>query len=956
MLAFDYTPRGQISTATAYSASTPAEALSEITYGYDGFGNLTSEQLSPEPGTSSLAKTVTYGWEWVNQQNRLTGITYPSGREFTFDYTRDGQTWTNAIGRMTGMSEVGGTNNPLIAYTTTGGGRNVKKIWGGSDVTLDYTPSTDPVGPAGFDRFGRVTTMDFQKSDGSTIHKYAYGYDANGNRTYARITQAGHPNDRSFLYGYDNLNRLVHAERGILNSLNNAILPNGKGQAWNLDVLGNWSGGSSDDSLISYTVGPLAGNNPGYDSAKDAWTEKRHDTTDEANRINTLRTEANGEPVENDDFYYDAAGNLVLDDEKFYKYDAWNRVVEVHEKGDYHVDAAGDLAGTDLGDLIATYEYDVLGRMIHKTVSASGDLNTTGDGDYFYYDGHRLLEHHKHDGTSLALYRQYVYGLDYIDEVVAYYDSDETPTDPHFILQDVNYNVVATTSSNGALEQQFTFKPYGERATAQRIESDGTITDILATPSLIATTKAHQGLDHMPEIDGVNNRVRILRPDLGRFMQHDPNETSLVVVDAMLTNAQNAVASASLSAGAQYSDGLSLYGYLGSNPFNGRDPSGLINASPRRMLTEMIGAAVTAYAFGLDAGVYSLLEGGPTAKGLDEALAAFPHLIPGALLGGLVSGATWFSSTGNILGGGIAGGYVTDMMGQGFKQGFVTGAATTAVFEALFAGVGFFAKKIGGWFDSMVVGSGPVGASAGRGGLFWRVARRRGFLGVCFAAGTSVAMHDGTLVPIEELRAGNTVLCRPDADKPQNEGCVVLRTLRRSTDRLMRIVLDDSETLHVTPEHPVWVSGKGWTPAGELKSNDVLETSYGVNTVVRSIDDMPMRKGETIAVYNLEIERHNNYFVGNAGVLVHNANYGCDQLGVILSNRKSFRRWLGSVENTQRPLSQVELDRVLDAAQEYGLSIRQSATDAVGHPGTQWPDPHIHIDDKHINLGPGVTR
>ncbi len=574
MLAFDYTPRGQISTATAYSASTPAEAFSEITYAYDGFANLNSETLDPRPDVTPLfAKTVTYGWQWYQEsagkpkQNRLTDITYPSGRGFSFDYTRDGQTWTNAIGRMTGMSEVGGTNNPLIAYTTTGGGRNVKKVWGGNDVTLDYTT------PNALDRFGRVAAMTFTSGNnpGAPLHMYEYEHDANGNRTSAFIVQAGDISgynwQRSYIYGYDNLNRLVFAECGE-HALEGKIADGGTGQAWNLDVLGNWSGGSSNDSFISYTVGSLAGNDPGYDFGTDTWIEKRHDTTDEANRINTLRTEANGEPVENDDFYYDAAGNLVLDDEKFYKYDAWNRVVEVHEKGDYHVDAAGALAGSDLGSLIGQYEYDALGRRIAKTLGTAESPT-----DYFYYDGHRVLEHHKHDGTSLALYRQYVYGLDYIDEVVAYYDSDDTPTNPHFILQDANYNVVGVTDHEGYLEQQYAYQPYGgylaiEDGTGAGYENEP------ANTAFLALSKGHQGLWFDPETGLYFTPGRYYDPILGRWLQRDPYETGLMLTGGNTWGGYPVAPGVSVDGMGQYGDGPSLYEYILSAPHMGTDPTG----------------------------------------------------------------------------------------------------------------------------------------------------------------------------------------------------------------------------------------------------------------------------------------------------------------------------------------------------------------------------------------------
>ena len=98
---------------------------------------------------------------------------------------------------------------------------------------------------------------------------------------------------------------------------------------WQLDLLGNWSGGTAQDSLVTYTIGSGAGSGPGYDD-NDTWTDKRRDTSDQADRIVTLREEENGQASVESDFY-DDDGNLVLDDKHLYVYDAWNRVGEVKE-------------------------------------------------------------------------------------------------------------------------------------------------------------------------------------------------------------------------------------------------------------------------------------------------------------------------------------------------------------------------------------------------------------------------------------------------------------------------------------------------------------------------------------------------------------------------------------------------------------------------------------------------
>jgi len=99
---------------------------------------------------------------------------------------------------------------------------------------------------------------------------------------------------------------------------------------------------------------------------------------------------------------YDAAGNLTDDGIYLYKYDAWNRLVEVQRKA-----AAGD------PQTIAAYTYDGLGRRIKKVVTNSGDRNGT---QWFYYDRRwRLLEvRDEQDQPD----RQFVWGTRYIDEAI----------------------------------------------------------------------------------------------------------------------------------------------------------------------------------------------------------------------------------------------------------------------------------------------------------------------------------------------------------------------------------------------------------------------------------------------------------------------------------------------------------------------------------------------------------
>jgi hypothetical protein len=92
--------------------------------------------------------------------------------------------------------------------------------------------------------------LHWRKGDGTqaTIVRDEYGYDAAGNRRYARSERAGEAADqRSWLYGYDKLDRLTSAELGALSSGNDQItsstlMPVPRQAAWVLDVLGNWTG------------------------------------------------------------------------------------------------------------------------------------------------------------------------------------------------------------------------------------------------------------------------------------------------------------------------------------------------------------------------------------------------------------------------------------------------------------------------------------------------------------------------------------------------------------------------------------------------------------------------------------------------------------------------------------------------------------------------------------------
>lgn len=132
-----------------------------------------------------------------------------------------------------------------------------------------------------------------------------------------------------------------------------------------------------------------------------------------------------------------------------------------------------------------------------------------------------------------------------------------------------------------------------------------------------------------------------------------------------------------------------------------------------------------------------------------------------------------------------------------------------------------------------------------------------------FAGGTLVQLPTGTMA-IEGLRQGEQVLSRHDrfwTDAPQ----AVERTFGRMAPRY-RELKTEFETFRLTDEHPLWVQGKGWTPAEDVSDEDVLASLSGdVLVLSNKAVQAPLR------VYNFSVAATPNYFVGQSGLWVHNA-------------------------------------------------------------------------------------
>ncbi|MFO0476473.1 MAG: polymorphic toxin-type HINT domain-containing protein [Alphaproteobacteria bacterium] len=151
---------------------------------------------------------------------------------------------------------------------------------------------------------------------------------------------------------------------------------------------------------------------------------------------------------------------------------------------------------------------------------------------------------------------------------------------------------------------------------------------------------------------------------------------------------------------------------------------------------------------------------------------------------------------------------------------------------------------------------------------------RRFFNRCCFAAGTLVATGKG-LRPIEDIKVGDLVLARNE--KTGETGLKPVTELVRRHDReiwKLSLSVDADgdgkatvETFETTDDHP-WRTASGmWTQTMELKPGVRILRARGPPVTVVSV----VRTGVMRGTYNFEVADWHTYFVGDAGVWVHNA-------------------------------------------------------------------------------------
>jgi hypothetical protein len=135
----------------------------------------------------------------------------------------------------------------------------------------------------------------------------------------------------------------------------------------------------------------------------------------------------------------------------------------------------------------------------------------------------------------------------------------------------------------------------------------------------------------------------------------------------------------------------------------------------------------------------------------------------------------------------------------------------------------------------------------------------------CFIGDTPVLMADGLTKNIDAIAVGDQVMARDENTGATAVGAVA-RIFRHHVAETLLLRMEGGEMIETTAAHRFAAEEQGFVSAGQLRPGDRLSThddqgSEVVSTGTRSAE---------VTVYNLSIDRFHTFFIGGAGLWVHN--------------------------------------------------------------------------------------
>jgi hypothetical protein len=216
-----------------------------------------------------------------------------------------------------------------------------------------------------------------------------------------------------------------------------------------------------------------------------------------------------------------------------------------------------------------------------------------------------------------------------------------------------------------------------------------------------------------------------------------------------------------------------------------------------------------------------------------------------------------------------------------------------------------------------------------------------------FSPATAVATQDGR-VPIADIEVGDPVLGRDDSTFVTGASYVTAVWSHADTD-LTDLVID-GESIETTPGHLFYVTGSGWTEAGELLIGDQIASLSGGWGTVEAVET----RTSSAVMYDLTVAEVHTFFVGTGGWWVHNCSVG-DMPSWVRSPGATVN-WAKNIETAYKShghiLTKTEIDRLVQTARQHNVDVIRLDPP---HPGTPWDIPHLKIGDAHIPVPVGYS-